>query len=254
MKNYETFIFDSYSFDPEKGRIELNYSLDDEIRFTEVIETHAPCPLPLTPSLETALFALHLAGGASYFKTCCPKNIEVRSGELNGEQAKFWNSVYENGLGEFFFQNEIDFRNLINFPATGDNQQSASPNPNPNPRILVPIGGGKDSLVTIEKLREEGADITLMRMGSHPIIDKLVGIADLPCIEIKRTLAPELFELNKEGALNGHIPITAYLSCLSVVIAKLNGFDRIAMSNENSANIGNVEYLGKEINHQWCKS
>lgn len=256
MKPYETFIFDSYAYEPETGEIRLRYTLDDDIAFTEILTVPKGAFGKTPEELDSALFTLHLAGGASYYKTCCPKNIEVRSGALSEQQAAFWNSVYENGLGEFFFQNEIDFRGLIQFP-------TSAPSPNPQPptphghtgRTLVPIGGGKDSIVTIEMLRkDETNNLTLLRMGSHPLIDECVSVSGLPCITVQRKLPRKLFEMNEQGALNGHIPITAFLSALSVFIAKLQGFDAIALSNEKSASVGNVEYLGKEINHQWSKS
>jgi len=253
MKHYNSFIFDSCSFDPESGEIRLVYSLDDEMQFTEVLEI--PTEGIALNTIGQALFALHLAGGTSYYKTCCPKNIEVRSGILNEDQASFWNTLYENGLGEFFYENKVDFRGLINFPIT-DNRQPTTDNQPDRPstgKVLVPIGGGKDSTVTIEKLRAEGRDITLLRMGAHPLIDDIVSVTGLPCITIKRKLPRKLFEMNEQGALNGHIPITAYLSCLAVVIAEIYGFDEIIMSNEKSASEGNIEYLGKKINHQWSK-
>ena len=66
--------------------------------------------------MDRALFNLHLAIGIGYYKAYCPKKIEIKSGVLNKEQAKFWNKLYERGLGEFFYKNQIDFRNLIKFP------------------------------------------------------------------------------------------------------------------------------------------
>ncbi|PIR54374.1 hypothetical protein COU75_01150 [Candidatus Peregrinibacteria bacterium CG10_big_fil_rev_8_21_14_0_10_42_8] len=250
MKHYETFIFDSYDFDAPSGEVRLRYSLDDEIFFTEIIEI--PRGNRNKDNLDNTLFALHLAAGTSYFKTCCPKNIEIRSGTLNAEQAAFWNSVYENGLGEFFYENSIDFRDLIHFPALGN---TATPKEKQSTgRVLVPIGGGKDSVVTVEKLKAEGRDITLLRMGSHPLIDNMVSVMNLHCITVKRKLPRTLFEMNEQGAMNGHVPITALLSTLSVFIAEMFNFDEIAMSNEKSANEGNIEYLGKNINHQWSKS
>jgi len=250
MKDYSTFIFDSYDFDAPSGEVRLRYSLDDEISFTEIIEI--PRGNRNKDNLENTLFALHLAAGTSYFKTCCPKKIEIRSGSLSSDQAAFWNSVYENGLGEFFYQNKIDFTDLIDFPVVGN---IPAPKERPsNGRVLVPIGGGKDSIVTVEKLKAEGRDITLLRMGSHPLIDNMVSVMNLHCITVKRKLPRKLFEMNAQGALNGHIPITAVLSTLSVFIAEMFNFDEIAMSNEKSANEGNVQYLGKEINHQWSKS
>ncbi len=60
--------------------------------------------------------------------------------------------------------------------------------------------------------------------------------------------------MNARGALNGHVPITGYLYFLSVVIGLLSGRTHVAFSNEESAEDGNVEFHGKEINHQWSKS
>ncbi|OGJ60286.1 hypothetical protein A2635_00435 [Candidatus Peribacteria bacterium RIFCSPHIGHO2_01_FULL_51_9] len=261
MKPYSTFIFESYSFDPKTGQIALRYSLDNELKFEEtLVFSQSSVSFDSAQddtALKRALFALHLIGGISYYKTCCPKKIEIRSGVLGKEQAQFWNMVYTKGLGEFFYKNNIDFRNLIQFPYT--------PNPTPSvlakrvgisdhPKTLVPMGGGKDSTVTIEKLRASDADITLFRMGSHPLINKIANIANLPLLTVERHLSPILFELNEQGALNGHIPITAYLSFLTIIIAILFDFEEVAMSNEKSASEGNREFNGEQINHQWSKS
>ncbi len=50
------------------------------------------------------------------------------------------------------------------------------------------------------------------------------------------------------------MPITAYLHFLSVVIGLLSGRTHVAFSDEASADEGNVEFHGMEINHQWSKS
>lgn len=264
MKQYESCIFDSYSFDLSKGKIALNYSLDDEVKFTETIEVSAlfldyarnDTLEARSSKLEASLFALHLIGGISYFKTCLPKNIVIRSGALTETQAAFWNTVYTEGLGEFFYKNGIDFRGVVKFPVTAktkDDTPNPNPNPNPNSKILVPLGGGKDSLVTVELLKKQGHSITLFRLGAHPVIEQLAKIAGLPLLTVKRCLSPELFRLNEEGALNGHVPITAYLSILSIFVAELTGHTDVVMSNEASATEGNVMFHGKEINHQWSK-
>ncbi len=266
MKQYSTFIFDSYAWNPEKSAVELRYCLDDGVTFTETLTFPYAPPLSLEKSgeFDRAMFALHLIGGISYYKTCLPKTIEIRSGSLTGTQAEFWNSVYENGLGEFFFKNDIDFSGLIRFPSeqveseklkvesTAENT-SHLPLSTFNSRLLVPLGGGKDSIVTAELLRGK-ADITLFRMGGHPLIEELAHVSGLPLITIKRALSPELFNLNAQGALNGHVPITAYLSFVTILVALLHEFDGVVLSNERSANVGNVQFRGKEINHQWSKS
>lgn len=263
MKQYSTFHFSGYSWNHHAGKISLKYSLDKEIIFEELIFLPEPVSDERLEAkkweIERLLFALHIIGGISYFKTCTPRTIKIESGELDVHEAKFWNTVYEKGLGEFFFRNNIDFRGLINFPATRPKVVLApamrkKPEANPLKRILVPIGGGKDSMATIELLRKTGADMTLLRMEPHPIIEELSHAAGLPMMTVRRQLSPNLFDLNADGALNGHVPVTAYLSILSALLAVLYDFDAVAMSNERSANIGNVEFKGLMVNHQWSKS
>lgn len=259
MKTYSNFIFESYSFDAKERRIELTYSLDGEVTFTERILLNPATNivnLSGDPTFERALFALHLIGGVSYYKTCLPKTIEVKSGALSPKQAAFWDDVYENGLGEFFFKNDIDFRGLVNFPVNADEPDTTSYKlqTTNSPRALVPIGGGKDSLVTVELLKKGGIDATLFRMGSHPLIETMATKAGFPLLTVERHLDGQLFKLNADGALNGHVPITAYLSILGVIVAMLTEHTAVILSNERSANEGNVTLHGKEINHQWSKS
>lgn len=263
MKQYSTFHFSGYSWNHHAGKISLKYSLDNKLFFEELIFL----PEPISDErleqkkweIERLLFALHLIGGISYFKTCLPKMMKIQSGALDQHEARFWNTVYEKGLGEFFYRNNIDFRGLINFPVEREKLILApamrkKPIANPLRRILVPIGGGKDSMVSIEMLRKTGADLTLLRLEPHPIIDELSHAAGLPMMTVRRQLSPLLFDLNADGALNGHVPITAYLSVLSALLAELYDFDAVAMSNERSANVGNIEYKGLMVNHQWSKS
>src|SRR5262249_11746443 len=65
---------------------------------------------------------------------------------------------------------------------------------------------------------------------------------------------PELLALNARGARNGHVPITGILSAIAVAAAVLHGADEVVMSNEWSASQGNLQWNGREINHQWSKS
>ncbi len=256
MPHFDTFIFESYELHRSNNTISLRYSLDNAIHLEEVLNLPASFSQDApSPELNAALFALHLAGGASYYKAYLPPTIEVRSGSLTPEQAKFWNTLYTNGLGEFFYRNNIDFRGLIAFPATASSKPPTSTPAKAHPkRILVPFGGGKDSIVSTEALRAAGANQTLFRVRSHPFITELAQTAQLPLIEIERRLDPQLSRLNHEGALNGHVPITAYISFLSIVTALLGDYDAVAFSNERSSSYGNIEYLGMTINHQWSKS
>lgn len=256
MDTYRQFIFESFALDTANRHIKLSYSLDDSIRFTETLPLPAGLPLDAadTPDVQRALFALHLAGGVSYYKTYCPREIVIKNGQLGPKQAAFWNEFYTKGLGEFFYQNQIDFRGLVNFPATGKDEPLPAAAPGLPLKTLVPFGGGKDSVVTMEILLDNNVNMTLFRLRGHHYIDRLAEITRLPMLTVERQLDPQIFDLNKQGALNGHVPITGYITFLSIVAGLLGGYDSVAFSNERSADFGNVEYLGMAVNHQWSKS
>jgi len=121
-------------------------------------------------------------------------------------------------------------------------------------RSLVPIGGGKDSLVTVEMLKRVGEPATAVWVGDSALIGACAQRTGLPMLNIQRRLAPELFEYNRLGAWNGHIPVTAINSAILICAAILYGFDAIVFSNERSASAATLEYEGQAVNHQWSKS
>jgi len=120
-------------------------------------------------------------------------------------------------------------------------------------RTLVPIGGGKDSLVSVEMLKSVHEPATAVWIGDSALIAACAQRTGLPTLNLKRTLAPELFEYNRLGALNGHVPVTAINSAILLCAAILYGYDAIAFSNERSASVATLEYDGQPVNHQWSK-
>jgi len=205
--------------------------------------------------LNNILFNLHLALGVDYYKTYCPKNIIIKSGILSKEMAIFWNKLYTKGLGEFFFKNKLDFRDLINFPYQ-KNQKNQSIKVKLSDRSLLPWGGGKDSCVSAEILKDLGHKFSLVSFGnSKNIVQQATARASQQrIIMVEKILDPQLLELNKQGVYNGHIPISAIYAWLSILMALLKDYRWIVYSNEASANVGNTVYLGQTINHQYSKS
>lgn len=249
----KTFTFSRYELDEATRELRLHYQLDDW-DFVERLTLPEGEWQPVDPALlDRALFHLHLIGGISYYKSYCPKEIRIESGVLSELEADFWNKLYTQGLGEFFYENDIDFRGLIRFPfdanATPHSIEAALPQ-----RSLVPLGGGKDSIVACELLEKGGHDFELFNLSGHQVAREVAEVMGKPLMEVHRTLSETLFELNVQGAYNGHIPITAYVSFLSVLIALLYGYDSVVFANEASANYGNVELYGVIVNHQYSKS
>ena len=121
-------------------------------------------------------------------------------------------------------------------------------------RSLLPLGGGKDSIVAAEMLRERGKEFEIFNLGGYDVAMELADKMGKEPIVVTRSLDERLFKLNEEGALNGHVPISAYLAFLSVLMGVLYGFKYVVLANEKSANEGNVEFHGVEVNHQYSKS
>lgn len=254
MEKFDKFWFEGteHKIEGDNLLIELKYSLDKKVFFTEKLS------MPVTfsgrmgvvgPAFEKALKALHMVGGISYYKAYLP--AEMAGLELSGEQAEFWKKVYERGLGEFFFKNKIDFRGLIKFPSGKSEETAVNLNGHGS---LVAIGGGKDSIVTAEIMKAAQADFELFSLRDSEPIRQTAEIVGKSRLIVSRQIDAQLFELNEKGALNGHVPITAYISCLMTLCAVYYGYAEVIMSLEKSSNFGQFDYLGMDINHQYSKS
>lgn len=256
IQKLDVFEFVSYEIQRDKKTINFNYKTRD-LYLTEKIILPVPIPSSVNSILlKSILNDLHLILGITYFKMYCPKKIIV-SLHLSQPQADFWNTVYTKGLGEFFYKNKIDFRGLINFPYID------TPPVQPRRlyeakkgRFLVGIGGGKDSVVSVEILKKENKEITGFILDSQNTPPQIqIDVAkkmEIDYLIVKRQLDSQLFDLKSE--YNGHIPITAIYSFIALLLAAIYDYSSIIIPNGKSANFGNVNYLGIEINHQWSKS
>lgn len=252
---YSTFRFVGWRFDEPSATATLAYALDDEIAFAERIELPAGAP-PLdgarAAALDAVLGLLHLVAGVSYYKTAAPRRIAVETGPLSERRARLLTDVYVQGLGEYAYVNDVDVAARVRFVGDG----ALAPRPVALPasgRSLVLVGGGKDSVVALETMRSAGADVTLFSVGDPSAIAATAAVAGLPRLIARRTLAPELLELNAAGALNGHVPVTAVVSLVALASAVLHGHDEVVLANERSASQGNLRWHGIEVNHQWSK-
>jgi hypothetical protein len=160
--------------------------------------------------------------------------------------------LYSEGLGELAYVNELAGLPRPSFPAGPAPERRGEPGERME-RVLVPVGGGKDSAVALEIVRRSGCELALFSIGDAPAIARTVAVAGLPHLLARRRLDPGLRGLNEAGAINGHVPITAIVSCAALLTAAVNGFDAVAMANERSASSGNVMWDGVEVNHQFSK-
>jgi UDP-N-acetyl-alpha-D-muramoyl-L-alanyl-L-glutamate epimerase len=249
------FRFVRCGFDAQTGVAQLVYAFDDGPELVETVTVPgAPFALDGDRAIaaERALRLLHLIAGVSYYKAAVPPEIRIDGYAIDADTAALLDSIYLHGLGEFAYRNGLDLHGRIRFPATTD-VASAAPALGLREHALVAIGGGKDSLVSIEALRDAGIDQTVTWIGGSQLIQACAERTGLPTLHLGRQLAPELFEYNRQGAWNGHIPVTAVNSAILVFAAVLLGADQVVFSNERSASYGSLIEGTGEVNHQWSK-
>jgi hypothetical protein len=248
---FEAFRFVGRSID-DRGRVRLEYALDDEIAFVEELDLPARVGPADRERVAGLLSLLHWVAGVSYYKTSAPAVVRCETGAPPPATAALLEALYSEGLGEFAYVNGLSGLPRPRF-APGPAAPVAVGRPAPPARVLVPVGGGKDSIVALEIVRRSAADLALFSVGDAPPMAGTAAVAGLPRLVARRRLDPRLGALNRAGALNGHVPITAIVACAALLTAALHGFDAVALANERSASSGNLRWDGVEVNHQFSK-
>ena len=260
-KEFSTFTFERQTVKRENSALSLafDFNLDDRYHFHPTLE------IPARPffdwdkipeaQLQALAFQIGMTELVSYWKIACPKKVVVKPFALTESQKSFWVKLYYNGLGEFLYLNGISVseHDLMQIESVGK-QDFVKVELPLFEKTLVPIGGGKDSVVTLECLRDAMPVTPLIvnPRGATLNCVKTAGYKEDDFIVINRTLDPTMLQLNAEGYLNGHTPFSALLAFISVLVAFGSRSKYIALSNENSANESTVP--GTNINHQYSKS
>ena len=267
---FSTFTFERQMVKRENGALSLafDFNLDDRYHFRPTLE------IPARPffdwdgipeeQLEALAFQIGMTELVSYWKVACPKKVVVKPFVLTEKQKAFWKKLYYNGLGEFLYLNSITvseagLMEILTLPIDSPPSHDLRRNDMGScvhfeEKTLVPVGGGKDSVVTLECVRGQMPVIPLIvnPRGATLNCVKTAGYKEDEFIVVNRTLDPTMLQLNEEGYLNGHTPFSALLAFISILVAFGSRSKYIALSNENSANESTVP--GTNINHQYSKS
>jgi UDP-N-acetyl-alpha-D-muramoyl-L-alanyl-L-glutamate epimerase len=251
------FRYETYRLDPDQSLLSCRYSVGDR-QFEERISFPGGGQWD-NPAVAQAARLVFLLAGVSYYKTAAPPVIDLGDNAVTDAERRFLRSFYRDGLGEFAYRNNLDLSALridgptIDGPAAQNDDWRASAPVRP----LVPFGGGIDSIVTVEHVKQR-ADAKLFIM-SRPgevfdAIEAPAAVTGLPIVRAGREIDPQLLRSRDLGFLNGHVPVTGILSAIAVLAAVLDGRDAVIMSNEWSASIPTLEVDGRPINHQYSKS
>jgi hypothetical protein len=247
------FRYLGFALDPEQGLLTCRYALGDR-EFTEQV-SFAAGPGWQRPAAWQAARLVFLLAGVSYYKTAAPAVVDLGQTPVTGPEREFLRRFYLDGLAEFGYRNGLDLSGLVIEGGAG--APEPAPLSEPPRGILIPFGGGIDSIVTVETMRRS-ADAALFVM-SRPgdrfgAIERPAAVTGLPVVRAGREIDPQLLRSKELGFLNGHVPVTGILSAIAVMAAVLDGRDTVVMSNEWSASIPTLEAGGRAINHQYSKS
>lgn len=259
QEKYNEFIYKDFGYKEDKQNLIIwfDFLIKPDLKFkTEIIIKNIK--KAQIKNIDNLIFHLGLIEMLNYWKLTCAPIINIEAGNLNKKQQSFLKKVIINGMGQYFYENKIDFQKPKFLKITANGNKSAFKPLDKrlnNKRILVPVGGGKDAPVTLKMFQKQKKDIGSFVLNAIKPQKDIIRIAGLKeNILVERKLDNKLFELNEKGFLNGHVPFSAFLSFLSVLLAGIFDYGTVAFSWEKSANDGNIKYKGRWINHQWSKS
>jgi len=261
-EKHPVFIYEAYQVTKEaKGlKIKWTFRMPPDVVFEPTLlipagqRSYNKEPDPVV--LDALAFQAGMVELISYWKAACPPDILIQPHRLTPDAAGFWEDLYYMGLGEFRYLNGIRHpkQDFLKIHSEGPSVPQARFMTDPQ-RILLPIGGGKDSAVSLAILRESGRTLVPFLLNPLPAAWRTLATAGLGAEEslvFRRSLDPALLELNHRGYLNGHTPFSALLAFYTLLASHLSGCGQIALSNESSANEATVP--GTDINHQYSKS
>lgn len=255
-EKYQEFIYEKFEIidNVDTYKIIFYFEIKGLEQFTPYLEINKKYFSKMDNLSNELIFHIGMVELISYWKASCPKKVIIKAGYLDEEQINWFKKLYYNGLGEFFYTNGIttsidDFLDITCVTSKPEKDAIAYQG-NGN---LIPIGGGKDSVVSLELLKNEDNACFIMNPKEVSLeCAKVAGFNNSNTITIKRILDKRLIELNNKGYLNGHTPFSALLAFVTYFMAYQNNKRYITLSNEGSANEATV--IGTNINHQYSKT
>ena len=195
-KQYPAFVFRDIQAEYSDGRLAVFYTF--EIEGLGRFEPYwaFPCAQPdLTdPALRRLLFSLGMAELVSYWKITCSPVVRIGM-QMTKEQADWWKRLYFGGLGEFFYRNgiETDFDSFMTIECGDEQQDFGAAKRTARSGRLIPVGGGKDSIVTLNLLKAQLGDAYAYQIN-HRDISGCIASSVFPVFLLFSFHSPKLIQ------------------------------------------------------------
>ncbi len=260
--NYARFTFDRFDISIADGDSYIHYYYilhfsNNHVNFMHTVRIKNMAINESDPLINNIVFNLGLMEMINYYKLLSPKSITLNCGCISAEQAKFWQKLYFLGLGEYRYLNDFcmdvrqdDFVRFSSQSCVGYEPQKIDVSGN-----IIPVGGGKDSSTVLGLLAPEIDDTKCLMVNAYQCaLDcaNVAGYNDDSIILVDRIFDKQMIDMNGKGYLNGHVPYSAILAFISLLVSAMDKKKHIVLANESSANEATV--LGTDINHQYSKT
>jgi len=256
----DSFVYQAFRLSDDRRTAFFDYTVVHDGQQFDLTET-LKFPVALHDSAEqrASLRAVHLALGVSYYKIFTPGTI-THPYKMDASEAGFWNDVWRNGLGEFLYVNNLAPDTLAKFIAQdGEAYEAGSAGLDTSTRsAILAIGGGKDSIVAGEALKQLGIPISGFVMATGEQLGQAKAVTDTMGISlqvVERTLDKQLLALQElPEARKGHVPISLIFALVGTALAIATDASYLVVGNEASASIPRHTSEHGAVNHQWSKS
>ena len=248
MIRAETFRYVGLEVDADALR--GHYELDGR-HFVEVVTFENTGPLR-RPALVAVAQLWYLLAGLSYYKAGAAKIIDLGDTPVGPRARALLHAALHDGLGEFAYRNNL----VLDDVEVIGGREAVTYMPAIDPaRVLIPFGGGIDSVVTVKSLQHLDRSLFIMSpaSGRFAPLEATAAVAGLDIVRATRQLDPQILR-GDDNFFNGHVPVTAMVTLLAAVAALASGHGAVAMSNEHSASAPNLRWKDRDVNHQWSKS
>jgi hypothetical protein len=195
----------------------------------------------------------YLLAGLSYYKVGAPPLVDLGATPVGPRGVAVGGAAGGDGLGVFAYRTALPLADVV---VEGGREGAVATVALDPSRVLVPFGGGIDSVVSVETLPahlDQTLFIVSPASGRFAVLDQTAAVTGRPVLRATRAIDPQVLRPRDEQ-LRGHVPFTAMITLLAAVAAVSTGSGGVVMSNEHSASVPNLRVAGREVNHQWSKS
>lgn len=136
-KKYKYFIYENYTITKNEDflKLEFDFNIQNEIFLSQIllfierkfIKAFFDAFDKSDELLNNIVFNIGLIELISYWKSVCAEQIIIKPYKLSQNQILWWKKIYFNGLGEFFYLNNIktNFNDFVQIKSISNNKTKA---------------------------------------------------------------------------------------------------------------------------------